>query len=258
MQLSHMVFRQILVEVEEGGIALATINRPEKRNALNQEVMAELDAAVKLAEESSEIRGLIFTGAGDKAFAAGADIGEIANLDAEGLLEFSRSGQAVMDRIEGLGKPSVAAINGYALGGGLELALSCTMRVAAATARMGLPEVKLGLIPGYGGTQRLPRAAGYAKALEWMITGEVVEAEEALRAGLVNYVVPPAELLPFSRKLLRKALVNGPLAVRAVMSVAGAGMEAEREAFSRVGASLDAREGMAAFLGKRPPRFTGQ
>lgn len=253
-----MVFRQILFEVDEGGIAVATVNRPEKRNALNQEVMAELDAAAKLAEESHEIRGFIITGAGDKAFVAGADIAEMANLDADGLREFSRRGQAVMNRIEGMGKPSVAAINGYALGGGLELALACTIRVAAATARMGLPEVKLGLIPGYGGTQRLPRTVGYARAIEWMITGEMVEAEEALRAGLVNYVVPPGELLPFSRNLLRKILANGPLAVRAVMSVAAAGMEAESEAFGRVGASLDAREGMAAFLEKRPPRFTGQ
>lgn len=253
-----MVFRQILFEVDEDGIALATINRPEKRNALNQEVMAELDAAAKLAEESGEIRGLIITGAGTKAFAAGADIAEMASLDAAGLREFSRRGQAVMNRIEGMGKPSVAAINGYALGGGLELALACTIRVAAATARMGLPEVKLGLIPGYGGTQRLPRAAGYARALEWMLTGEMVEAEEALRAGLVNYVVTPGELLPFSRNFLRKILANGPLAVRAVMNVAAAGMEVESEAFGRVGASLDAREGMAAFLEKRPPRFTGQ
>ncbi len=258
MQLSHMAFRQILLEVEDGGVAVAAVNRPEKRNALNQEVMAELDAALKMVEESPEIRGLILTGAGDKAFVAGADIAEIAALDAAGLREFSRRGQAVMNRIEGLGKPSVAAINGYALGGGLELALACTMRVAAAGARMGLPEVKLGLIPGYGGTQRLPRLAGYAKALEWMITGELVEAEEAWRVGLVNYVVPPAELLPFSRKLLHKVLANGPLAVRAVMSVAGAGMEAESDAFGRLGATSDAREGMAAFLEKRPPRFTGQ
>lgn len=258
MQLSHMVFRQILFEVDNDGIALATVNRPEKRNALNQEVMAELDAAAKLAEGSGEIRGWIITGAGDKAFVAGADIAEMANLDAEELREFSRRGQAVMNRIEGMGKPSVAAINGYALGGGLELALACTIRVAATTARMGLPEVKLGLIPGYGGTQRLPRVAGYAKALEWMITGQMVEAEDALRAGLVNYVVPCAELVPFSRNLLRKILANGPLAVRAVMRVTAAGMEAENEAFGRVGASLDAREGMAAFLEKRPPRFTGQ
>lgn len=258
MQLSHMAFRQVLFEETEGGIAVLTVNRPEKRNALNREVMAELDQALRLAGDSPAIRGILVTGAGGKAFVAGADVTEFAALDADGFKEYSRRGQAVLDRLEHLGKPSVAAINGYALGGGLELALSCTLRVAASTARLGLPEVKLGLIPGFGGTFRLPRTVGYPKAIEWMLTGETIDAAEALRAGLVNYVTPPEQLMDFARSLLAKILANGPLAVRAVMEAAACGPEAESEAFARAGASRDAREGIAAFLEKRPPRFTGQ
>ena len=257
-----MSFSHIGFERGEDGIAVLTINRPEKLNALNREVLGELGEALAECAQSTEIRGIIITGAGEKAFVAGADIAELGGLSAVELQEFSSFGQAVFQRLDSMGKPSLAAINGYALGGGLELAMSCTLRIASENARMGLPEVKLGLIPGYGATQRLPRLVGPARALELLLTGETVEAAEAQRIGLVNHVVPQAELVAFSRSLLLKILANAPVAIRAVMRVAAKGgeldLDSESIAFSLAGVTRDAQEGITAFLEKRKPVFTGK
>jgi len=257
-----MSFSHIGFERGEDGIAVLTISRPEKLNALNREVLAELGEALAECAQSTEIRGIIITGAGEKAFVAGADIAELGGLSAVELQEFSSFGQAVFQRLDSMGKPSLAAINGYALGGGLELAMSCTLRIASENARMGLPEVKLGLIPGYGATQRLPRLVGPARALELLLTGETVEAAEAQRIGLVNHVVPQAELLAFSRSLLLKILANAPVAIRAVMRIAAKGgeldLDSESIAFSLAGVTRDAQEGISAFLEKRKPVFTGK
>jgi enoyl-CoA hydratase len=257
-----MSFSHIGFERGADGIAVLTINRPQKLNALNREVLGELGEALAECAQSTEIRGIIITGAGEKAFVAGADLAELGGLSAVELQEFSSFGQAVFQRLDSMGKPSLAAINGYALGGGLELAMSCTLRIASENARMGLPEVKLGLIPGYGATQRLPRLVGPARALELLLTGETVEAAEAQRIGLVNHVVPQAELLEFSRSLLLKILANAPVAIRAVMGIAAKGgeldLDSESIAFSLAGVTRDAQEGITAFLEKRKPVFTGK
>ena len=257
-----MSFSHIGFERGADGIAVLTINRPQKLNALNREVLGELGEALAECAQSTEIRGIIITGAGEKAFVAGADLAELGGLSAVELQEFSSFGQAVFQRLDSMGKPSLAAIHGYALGGGLELAMSCTLRIASENARMGLPEVKLGLIPGYGATQRLPRLVGPARALELLLTGETVEAAEAQRIGLVNHVVPQAELLEFSRSLLLKILANAPVAIRAVMGIAAKGgeldLDSESIAFSLAGVTRDAQEGITAFLEKRKPVFTGK
>ncbi|MGE5648387.1 MAG: enoyl-CoA hydratase/isomerase family protein [Acidobacteriota bacterium] len=246
----------ITFEASEDGVALVTINRPEKLNALNAALMGELEGAFEQVERDAAIRGLLVTGAGEKAFVAGADIGELPVGDAAAARAMAERGQAVFGRLDRMGKPSVAAINGFALGGGLELALACTLRVASENARLGLPEVKLGIMPGYGGTVRLPRLVGRGRALEMLLTGEPVDAAEALRTGLVNYVKPQGELLAFSRALLRGILDNAPLAVRAVMETVDGGEEAA--AFAAVAASEDAIEGTRAFVGKRKPVFKGK
>jgi enoyl-CoA hydratase len=261
-----MSFSHIRFEVEGDGIAVTAIDRPEKLNALSGGVVEELEAAFERAAEEPAVRGVIVTGAGDKAFAAGADISELARLAPLEARAYSARGQWVFRQLETLGKPTVAAVNGYALGGGLELAMACTVRFAAPHARLGLPEVKLGLIPGFGGTQRLPRLVGRGRALELMLSGEPVEAAEACRIGLVNAVAPEGELMRFSREWLRKVLANAPVAASLAMQAVEVGLEAgleaglqfETAAFALAAASDDGREGLRAFLDKRPPAFTGK
>jgi enoyl-CoA hydratase len=259
-------FEHILFEVDESGIALVTINRPEKRNALTRAVVSELGAAFGRVAEDEAIRAAIVTGAGCSAFVAGADIGELTVLAAAEMRQYARDGQRVLRRLETAGKPSVAAVNGFALGGGLELAMAATVRMAAENARLGQPEVKLGLIPGFGGSQRLPRLVGRGRALAMLLSGEPIEAGEAWRIGLVNAVVPQGELLEAARAWLVKVLRNGPLAVRLAMEAVDAGLEGgleegmqlEAALFGVCGASQDGREGTRAFLEKRAPGFTGK
>jgi enoyl-CoA hydratase len=261
MSYSHLHF-----EAATDGISVLTINRPEKRNALSSAVVAELDDAFGRAASDRGMRGLIVTGAGDKAFVAGADIQELAALTAVELRELALAGQRVFRRLETMGKPSVAAVNGYALGGGLELAMACTVRFASENAVLGQPEVKLGLIPGYGGTQRLPRLVGRGRALEMLLSGEPVSAAEAHRIGLVNAVVPQAELMVRSRQWLETVLGNGPVAVSLAMDAVDAGLgcgleealRLEAAAFGLSAATKDRIEGTAAFLAKRRPAFEGK
>ncbi|HUG51999.1 MAG TPA: enoyl-CoA hydratase-related protein [Vicinamibacteria bacterium] len=260
-----MAYQNLLVEIREG-VAFVTVNRPEKLNALDDRTMEELDAAFAAIAADRAVRGAILRGAGEKAFVAGADIAELARETPVDGRERSRRGQAVLDRIEGLGKPVVAAINGFALGGGCELAMACHVRVASDNARLGTPEVKLGLMCGYAGTQRLPRLVGKGRALEMLLTGEMVDAQEALRIGLVNRVVSPEALLAEAEALLRKMLANGPLSLRFTLEAVNQGLEMgfdeaqEHEAalFGLLCTADDMKEGTSAFLEKRPPRFQGK
>ncbi|HEY7681592.1 MAG TPA: enoyl-CoA hydratase-related protein [Gemmatimonadales bacterium] len=250
----------------QGGIATITVNRPDTLNALTATVIAELDQAAAAAESDPEVRGLIITGAGAKAFIAGADIGELGRqgpLDAKAR---SLRGQAVFRRFEASRKPVIAAINGFCLGGGCELAMACHLRIASEQAKFGQPEVKLGIGPGYGGTVRLPRLVGRGRALELLLTGELIDAREAWRIGLVNRVVPAERLLRETETLLRSILAQGPLAVAAVLEAVDAGSEVstpealrlEANLFGLLSSTQDMREGMAAFLAKRPPNFEGR
>jgi len=261
-----MSYRHIRFETNEGGVALLTINRPEKRNALSTELVGELEDAFHRLGNDSAIRALIVTGAGEKAFIAGADINELAALPPFELRRYALRGQAAFRLLEQCGKPSVAAVNGYALGGGLELAMACTVRFASENAMFGQPEVKLGIIPGYGGTQRLPRLVGRGRALEILLSGEPVNAAEAYRIGLVNAVVPQASLLSHCREWLEKVLANGPLAIGLVMETVDVGLDSglnsglrlEAAAFGVSAATEDRREGTRAFLEKRRPVFAGK
>jgi enoyl-CoA hydratase len=261
-----MSYSHILFDIAEDGIALLTVNRPQKLNALNRAVMGELDDAFGRVASEAAIHGLILTGSGERAFVAGADIGEIAETPPVLAQEMSLRGQRVIRRLETMGKPSIAAINGWALGGGLELALACSMRIATPAAKLGQPEVKLGIIAGYGGTQRLPRLIGRGRALEMLLTGEPVDAAEAHRIGLVNHVIPAGELVDFARTLLRKIFANGPVAVALSMQAVDIGLNCgleeglrqEASAFGIVSATVDRREGTRAFLEKRAPQFTGK
>ncbi len=261
-----MAFELLSFEVDTDGIALVTVRRPEKLNALNAAVISELSTAFRAVQEDTQVKGLILTGEGVKAFIAGADIAEFAGLSAVEGERFSRQGQAVFRQLEALRKPSVAAINGFALGGGLELAMCATIRIAAEEAKLGLPEVKLGLIPGYGGTQRLPRLVGKAKALEMILAGSMLTARDALQCGLVNAVVSQDGLLGAAREWLTKVLLNGPLAVALAMDTIEAGLEMSLEAALRLEASAfglavssqDGIEGTSAFLAKRKAVFTGK
>jgi len=247
------------------GIARITVNRPDKLNALNAIVIAELGDAVTRIETDVAVRGVIVTGAGSKAFVAGADIAELSDQGVAGGRARALAGQQVFRRLERSGKPVIAAINGFALGGGCELAMACHLRVAGEGARFGQPEVKLGIAPGYGGTVRLPRLIGRARALELLLTGEMIDATEALRLGLVNRVVANERVIPESEALLRKILENGPLAVRACLEIVDIGLEMtidqalllEAGYFGLLSATSDMREGTRAFLEKRKPAFTG-
>jgi len=260
-----MEFQTLVTRIEEG-VCLVTINRPEKLNALNAQVKAELRALFLALQNDPGVAGVVLTGAGEKSFVAGTDIGELTTLDEESGREFSRGGQAVFDLIEGLGKPVIAAVNGYALGGGCELALACHIRIAAEGARFGQPEVNLGVIPGYGGTQRLARCVGTGRALEMILTGNPIDAHEALRIGLVNRVVPAAELIPACIGMARLIGTRGPvstrLALEAVVNGAGKsladGQRLEAELFGKCCGTRDFKEGTSAFLEKRKPDFTGR
>jgi enoyl-CoA hydratase len=259
-----MAYTTLLFDLADG-IATITVNRPDKLNALNATVIAELDDAVGRVEREGEIRGVLLTGAGTKAFVAGADIGEIETQGATEGHERARAGQRMMRRLEQCGKPVVAAVNGFALGGGCELAMACHIRIASEAARFGQPEVKLGIGPGYGGTVRLPRLVGRGRALELLLTGGMIDAQEAWRIGLINRVVPADRLLPDSTALLRTILENGPLAVRACLELVDAGLERgldealglEATWFGLLSATADMREGTRAFLEKRKAVFTG-
>ncbi|HTO73152.1 MAG TPA: enoyl-CoA hydratase-related protein [Gemmatimonadales bacterium] len=260
-----MTFSTLLFSIQDG-VASVTINRPDKLNALNDTVFRELTDVVARLESDSSIRGVILTGAGAKAFAAGADISELASQTPHDAKARALTGQGVMGRIERLGKPVVAAVNGFCLGGGCELAMACHIRLASDNARFGQPEVNLGIGPGYGGTVRLPRLVGRGRALELLLTAQVIDAHEAYRIGLVNRVFPQDQLLVEAEKMIRLILSKGPLAVRLVIEsvIAGADMAEEDHLlleanhFGLLSASADMKEGMAAFLAKRPPRFRGE
>jgi enoyl-CoA hydratase len=261
-----MPYSHILFETDDAGIALITVNRPDKRNALSIPLILELKDAFNRVAADAGIRASILTGAGDKAFVAGADINELEQLSSSGARDYALRGQETFRLLETLGKPVVAAVNGYALGGGLELAMACTVRFAAENAQFGQPEVKLGLIPGFGATQRLPRLVGRGRALEMLLSGEPASAAEAYRIGLVNAVTPQAELLNYSRAWLAKALANGPVALRLTLESVDVGLETglqaglrfEAAAFGVCAATEDRREGTRAFLEKRRPAFKGK
>jgi enoyl-CoA hydratase len=257
----------IRVENPEEGIRVVTVDRPEKLNALNSQVLEELGAAISSAERDAALRCVVITGAGEKAFIAGADIGELAKLTPLEGREHSRRGQALVDHIESLPVPTIAAINGYAYGGGLELAMACAIRVASENARMGLPETSLGIIPGYGGTQRLARHVGRARALELVLTSEKgLTAADAERIGLVNRVVAAGQALPAALEIARKIRANGPVACRYALEAIRRGLDVplaegqvlEATLFGLCAATEDMKEGMNAFLEKRPAKFTGK
>ncbi len=260
-----MELETILYTVEDG-IAVVKINRPKVLNALNHKVMEELELVMLKIKEDPSVKGAIITGEGEKAFVAGADIQEITKLDANSGLEFSLKGQKVFRLIETLGKPVIAAINGFALGGGCELAMACTLRVASEKAKLGQPEVNLGIIPGYGGTQRLPRLVGKGRALDLLITGRMIDASEALQWGLVNKVVPAENLLEEAKGLLKLVLSKGPLAVKYAIEALDRGLEVSMEEGLRIEADLfglscateDMKEGTKAFLEKRKAEFKGR
>ncbi|HET9505863.1 MAG TPA: enoyl-CoA hydratase-related protein [Hymenobacter sp.] len=260
-------FENLLYDLDAAtGILTLTVNRPTKLNALNAATIAELGQAIAAARQDAAVRGILLTGSGEKAFVAGADIAELAQLDGPGAQEASAKGQAVFRQFETSPKPVVAAVNGFALGGGCELAMACHIRVASENARFGQPEVNLGLLPGYGGTQRLVQLVGKGKALELLLTADQVKADEALRLGLANHVVPQAELLDFSKALLTKILSKAPVAVALSIACVNtyfdqggeAGYTAEAEAFGEAFGTADFREGTTAFLEKRAANFTGK
>ena len=260
-----MAYDNLLFEVSEQ-IARITFNRPNVLNALNRKTMDELGDCLKKVRADDAIRALILTGAGEKAFIAGADINELSQQTPVNGREFTLYGQEIIHRLETLGKPAIAAINGFALGGGCELALACTLRIASRNAKLGQPEVKLGIIPGYGGSQRLPRLCGRGVAHELILTGEMITAEEALRVGLVNRVVEPGELLATAEAIAKKIIANAPLAVKYALEAVERGMEMPQEEglyleatlFGLCCATQDMREGTRAFLEKRPPKFEGR
>ncbi|MBT1514057.1 MULTISPECIES: enoyl-CoA hydratase-related protein [unclassified Bradyrhizobium] len=249
-----------------GPIAYVTVNRPKVLNALNTPTWTDLKAAFEDVKVDASVHGVILTGAGDKAFIAGADISELAHVDAYEAEESSRFGQGVLDLIENLGKPVIAAINGFALGGGCETAMACTIRIAVEHAKFGQPEVKLGLLPGGGGTQRLPRLVGKGRALQLILTGETISAQEAYRIGLVNEVVPAADLIARAETILKQISANAPIAVKFSLEAANKGMDTsqaegfalEASYFGICAATEDKKEGTSAFLEKRAPQFHGR
>jgi enoyl-CoA hydratase len=258
-----MAYELLLLEILDR-IATVTINRPDKLNALNDDVMLEISRAIDELVADGSVGAIIFTGAG-RAFVAGADISRLADAKTGDLEKFARFGQGVFRRIELLSKPVIAAVNGFALGGGCELALACHVRVASTLAKFGLPEVKLGLIPGYGGTQRLPRLIGRGAALQMILTGETIDGTEAARLGLANVVVEPDALLAAARALAATMLKNAPIALARAIEAVDVGLDAtledglrlEARLFGSLESTADMREGTGAFLEKRPPRFRG-
>ncbi len=260
-----MNYQTLLFEIRDG-IAFVTVNRPDKLNALNDQVMLDLAGAAERIATEGEIKGAILTGSGPKSFVAGADIGDLSRQGPFDGKARAQRGQAVLRRLETCGKPVIAAINGFALGGGCELAMACHIRIASENAKFGQPEVKLGIAPGYGGTQRLPRLVGKGIALQLILTGEMIDAQEAYRIGLVNKVVPAADLLAESEKVLRGILAMGPLAVRLSIEAIDTGLEMtldeglllEANHFGLLAATADMKEGTTAFLEKRAARFQGR
>src|ERR1700677_1447335 len=259
-----LTLENVLYE-KKGNIAYVTLNRPKVLNALNTKTWENLRTAFEAARDDGGVRGVILTGAGDKAFIAGADINELARLTAIEGEESSSFGQAVLNLVENLGKPVVAAINGFALGGGCETAMACTIRIASEGAKFGQPEVKLGVLPGAGGTQRLPRLVGKGRALQLILTGEMIGAQEAYRIGLVNEVVPASNVIPRAEEILKHIFSNAPVAVKYSLDAVNKGLEAsqaegfslEASFFGLCSATEDKKEGTSAFLEKRAARFQG-
>ena len=251
---------------KKGAFAYVTVNRPKVLNALNKATWADLRTAFEDARDDAAVRGVILTGAGDKAFIAGADISELARVTAFEAEQSSRFGQEVLDLIEDLGKPVIAAVNGFALGGGCETAMACTIRIAAEHAQFGQPEVKLGLVPGGGGTQRLPRLVGKGRALQLILSGGMISAQEAYRIGLVNEIIPAAGLMERAEVILKQIAANAPIAVKFALEATNKGMETsqseglllEASYFGLCAATEDKKEGTSAFLEKRAPQFGGR
>ena len=255
-----------VVYEKKGAFAYVTVNRPKVLNALNKATWVDLRTAFEDARDDAAVRGVILTGAGDKAFIAGADISELARVTAFEAEQSSRFGQEVLDLIEDLGKPVIAAVNGFALGGGCETAMACTIRLAVENAKFGQPEVKLGLVPGGGGTQRLPRLVGKGRALQLILSGETISAAEAYRIGLVNEIVPAADLIARAEAILKKIAANAPIAIKFALEVTNKGLETsqseglllEASYFGLCAATEDKKEGTSAFLEKRAPQFHGR
>jgi enoyl-CoA hydratase/carnithine racemase len=262
---ASLTLANVLYE-KKGSIAYVTVNRPKVLNALNTPTWKDMRTAFEDARDDTAVRGVILTGAGNKAFIAGADISELAHVAAFEAEQSSRFGQEVLDLIENLGKPVIAAVNGFALGGGCETAMACTIRIAVETAKFGQPEVTLGLVPGGGGTQRLPRLVGKGRALQLVLSGEMISAQEAFRIGLVNEVVPVANLITRAETILNKIASNAPIAVKFALEAANKGMDTsqaeglllEASYFGLCAATEDKKEGTSAFLEKRAPQFQGR
>ena len=260
-----MTFENLKLQ-QDGAVAVVTLNRPKVLNALNNQTLAELSACMAGLKSDDSVRAIVLTGEGEKSFVAGADINELAALSPVEGQAHARRGQLIFDAIEQLGKPVIAAINGFALGGGCELAMACTMRIAADTARFGQPEVNLGLLPGYAGSQRLPRLVGKGIAMEILLTGDMVSAQRAYEIGLVNRVVPAAELMPEATKLAQALAGKAPIAVRYILDAVNQGLDApfavgemlETTLFGTIASSGDMREGTKAFLEKRKAVWQGK
>jgi enoyl-CoA hydratase len=256
------MYKTLLTSLDKG-ILTITVNRPDKMNALNKEVMSDLDAVINEIETNTEVKAVIITGSGEKAFVAGADISEFVGLTKEEGQVLAKKGQDIFAHIENSSKPIVAAVNGFALGGGCELSMACHFRVASDNAKFGQPEVNLGLIPGYGGTQRLVQLIGKGRALELLMSGNMIDASIALEYGLVNHVVPQDDLLPKARMILEQIITKAPLAVAKCITAANAvfasgnGYEAELQGFGECFVTNDMKEGTSAFLEKRKPHFKG-
>lgn len=263
--LAALALENVLYQKKES-VAYIIVNRPKVLNALSHQTFVDLRAAFEDARDDAAVRGVILTGAGDKAFIAGADISELATVTAVEAAQSSNLGQEVLNLVENLGKPVIAAINGFALGGGCETAMACTIRVASETAKFGQPEVKLGLVPGGGGTQRLPRLVGKGRALQIILSGEMISAQDAYRIGLVNEVVPAAEVMARAEAILKQIFANAPLAVKYSLEAVNKGLETsqseglalEAAFFGLCAGTEDKKEGTQAFLQKRAPRFEGR
>jgi enoyl-CoA hydratase/carnithine racemase len=263
--LAALALENVLYQKKES-VAYITVNRPKVLNALSHQTFVDLRAAFQNARDDAAVRGVILTGAGDKAFIAGADISELATVTAVEAAQSSNVGQEVLNLVENLGKPVIAAINGFALGGGCETAMACTIRVASETAKFGQPEVKLGLVPGGGGTQRLPRLVGKGRALQIILSGEMISAQDAYRIGLVNEVVPAAAVMARAEAILKQIFANAPLAVKYSLEAVNKGLETsqseglalEAAFFGLCAGTEDKKEGTQAFLQKRAPRFEGR
>lgn len=258
-----MTFQNLLTSIDNG-VYTISVNRPDKLNALNQTTLKELREAIEYAVAEPSVRGIIITGAGPKAFVAGADISEFAGLDSKGGEGFAANGHDIFKQIELCPKPVIAAVNGFALGGGCELAMACHMRIASEAAKFGQPEVNLGLIPGYGGTQRLTQHIGRGRATELLMTGDIIDAKDAYRVGLCNYLVAPDQLIPKSVEILQRIATKAPLAVAEIVKCVDAhytdgvnGFEFEVKAFGRCCGTEDFKEGASAFMEKRKAQFKG-